>query len=104
MTIHTEAQHDDETGEPYLFIQDQWHEIDTSDLTGKDAKSVAAYDDAMDTVRIAREIMEDNLRAMVAEHIPSNLEARFAYRWGKKSVAAVEPRTKSAKSGNKIKL
>ncbi len=87
-----------------MFKQDQWYEIDTSDLSGKAAKSVAAYDDAMDTVKIAREIMEDNLRTLVADQIPDHLEARFAYRWGKKSVAAVEPRTKSTKSGGKIKL
>ncbi len=87
-----------------MFTKDQWHEIDTNALTGKAAKAFAAYTSANDEMKLGREVLEEVLGSAVDDSIPDHLEARFAYRWGKVSVAAVEPRTKSTKSGGKIKL
>ncbi len=87
-----------------MFKQDVWYELDTADLTGVEAQAVAAYDDANNTMRLAREIMEEVLAEYLADRIPVGLEPRFAYRWGKKSVSPVVPTVKSAKSGGKIRL
>ncbi len=87
-----------------MFTKDQWHEIDTANLKGQSAKAYLAYQEANEEMKLARENLEGILTAAVDDRIPAGLEARFAYRWGKVSVSAVEPRTKSAKSGGKIKL
>ncbi len=86
-----------------MFTKDQWHEIDTAKLKGELAKAFLAYTECNDAMKLQREVLEGALAASVAEHIPAHLEARFAYRWGKVSVAAVEPRAK-AKGGGKISL
>ncbi len=86
-----------------MFTKDQWHEIDTAKLKGELAKAYLAYQESNDEMKLQREVLESVLAEQVAPHIPAHLEARFAYRWGKVSVAAVEPRTKS-KGGSKIKL
>ncbi len=86
-----------------MFTKDQWHEIDTGKLKGELAKAFLAYTESNEEMKLQREMLEGVLTVSVADHIPAHLEARFAYRWGKVSVAAVEPRTKS-KGGSKIKL
>ncbi len=87
-----------------MFQKDQWHEIDTAKLKGEQAKAFTAYNDANDEMKLAREIMEGLFSASIDAQVPALIEARFAYRWGKVSVAAVEPRTKSSKGGGKIKI
>ncbi len=86
-----------------MFKQDQWHEIDTTKLKGELAKAFLAYNESNDAMKQARSIMEGLFTASVDADVPAHLEARFAYRWGKVSVAAVEPREK-AKGGGKIRL
>ncbi len=86
-----------------MFAQDQWHEIDTAKMKGELAKAYLAYTESNDEMKLQREVLEGVLAVSVAEHIPAHLEARFAYRWGKVSVAAVEPR-KATKGGGKIRL
>ncbi len=86
-----------------MFAQDQWHEIDTAKLKGELAKAFLAYTECNDAMKLQREILEEALTTSVAEHIPAHLVARFAYRWGKVSVSAVEPRA-ATKGGGKIRL
>ncbi len=86
-----------------MFTKDQWHEIDTAKLKGELAKAFLAYTECNEAMKLQREVLEEVLVASVAEHIPANLVARFAYRWGKVSVSAVDPREK-AKGGGKIRL
>ncbi len=86
-----------------MFTKDQWHEIDTDKLSGATSKAYKAYVSANEEMKLQRAVLEDVLGDAVLEHIPDHLEARFAYRWGKVSVAAVERKAKT-KGGGKISL
>ncbi len=87
-----------------LFKVEVWYELETDDFTGEAASAFAAYDEQNETLKLHREILHDVVAKGLADRIPEGLVAVFSHRYGKFSVSPEKPRTKSTKSGGKIKL